>query len=600
LNHLILIGLAAIITIGILAQWVAWKFKLPSILLLLTFGIIAGPVTGLLQPDEFFGNLLFPVVSISVAIILFEGGLSLKFSELKTIGKIVRNLILVAIPVTWILISSAAYFILGLEFSYSVLLGAILVVTGPTVILPLLRQVRPKSNINSILKWEGIVNDPIGALIAILVFEALISTGFGAATLQTITGLLKIILISSSIGLLGSYLIVVLLKHRIIPDFLQNPFSLTMVIAIFTLSNIVQAESGLLAVTVMGIYLANQKQVNVKHIVEFKENLRLLLLSFLFIILAARLTISDIEMLSVSSFVFVAALIFLVRPAAVFLSTIKSKLNWKERVFLSFMAPRGVVAAAVSSIFALELSRLGYKSAEILVPITFLVIILTITVYSLSAMPLAKWFGIAEPNPQGCLIIGGHPFARAIGKMLKEKGFRCVLVDTNRVNLSLARMEGLPVYYGSVISDYIMNEIELAGIGRLLALTPNPEVNSLAALHFSKIFGRTEVYQLSTGMDENTENDELSHELKGHTLFNKNINFEFITKIFNRELIVKSTNITEKFTYEIFLRKYDKEKVVPLFLITENTELNVLTSDSKPKPGDGDTLISLVPKEKEE
>ncbi|HKI79771.1 MAG TPA: sodium:proton antiporter [Ignavibacteriaceae bacterium] len=600
MNHLILIGLAAIITIGILAQWVAWKFKLPSILLLLTFGIIAGPVTGLLQPDEFFGNLLFPVVSISVAIILFEGGLSLKFSELKTIGKIVRNLILVAIPVTWILISSAAYFILGLEFSYSVLLGAILVVTGPTVILPLLRQVRPKSNINSILKWEGIVNDPIGALIAILVFEALISTGFGAATLQTITGLLKIILISSSIGLLGSYLIVVLLKHRIIPDFLQNPFSLTMVIAIFTLSNIVQAESGLLAVTVMGIYLANQKQVNVKHIVEFKENLRLLLLSFLFIILAARLTISDIEMLSVSSFVFVAALIFLVRPAAVFLSTIKSKLNWKERVFLSFMAPRGVVAAAVSSIFALELSRLGYKSAEILVPITFLVIILTITVYSLSAMPLAKWFGIAEPNPQGCLIIGGHPFARAIGKMLKEKGFRCVLVDTNRVNLSLARMEGLPVYYGSVISDYIMNEIELAGIGRLLALTPNPEVNSLAALHFSKIFGRTEVYQLSTGMDENTENDELSHELKGHTLFNKNINFEFITKIFNRELIVKSTNITEKFTYEIFLRKYDKEKVVPLFLITENTELNVLTSDSKPKPGDGDTLISLVPKEKEE
>jgi len=600
LNHLILIGLAAIITIGILAQWVAWRFKLPSILLLLTFGIIAGPVTGLLQPDEFFGNLLFPVVSISVAIILFEGGLSLKFSELKTIGKIVRNLILVAIPVTWILISSAAYFILGLEFSYSVLLGAILVVTGPTVILPLLRQVRPKSNINSILKWEGIVNDPIGALIAILVFEALISTGFGAATLQTITGLLKIILISSSIGLLGSYLIVVLLKHRIIPDFLQNPFSLTMVIAIFTLSNIVQAESGLLAVTVMGIYLANQKQVNVKHIVEFKENLRLLLLSFLFIILAARLTISDIEMLSVSSFVFVAALIFLVRPAAVFLSTIKSKLNWKERVFLSFMAPRGVVAAAVSSIFALELSRLGYKSAEILVPITFLVIILTITVYSLSAMPLAKWFGIAEPNPQGCLIIGGHPFARAIGKMLKEKGFRCVLVDTNRVNLSLARMEGLPVYYGSVISDYIMNEIELAGIGRLLALTPNPEVNSLAALHFSKIFGRTEVYQLSTGMDENTENDELSHELKGHTLFNKNINFEFITKIFNRELIVKSTNITEKFTYEIFLRKYDKEKVVPLFLITENTELNVLTSDSKPKPGDGDTLISLVPKEKEE
>lgn len=597
MNHHILIALAVIIAIGFLAQWVAWKFRLPSILLLLSFGIIAGPVTGLLRPDDFFGNILFPFVSISVAIILFEGGLSLKFSELKSIGKIVRNLIIIAIPVTWVLITASAYFILRLEFSHAVLLGAILVVTGPTVILPLLRQIRPKSNINSILKWEGIVNDPIGALLAILVFEALISTGFGTATLQTILGLLKIILISSSIGLLGSYLMVALFKHRFIPDFLQNPFSLTMVIAVFTLSNVVQGESGLLAVTVMGIYLANQKKVNVKHIVEFKENLRLLLLSFLFIILAARLTVTDINMLNISSFIFVAILILLIRPAAVFLSTLKSNLRWKEKVFISFMAPRGVVAAAVSSIFALELYRRGYQSAEILVPITFLVIIITITVYSLSAMPLAKWFGIAEPNPQGCLIIGGSPFARAIGKILNERGFRCLLVDTNRDNLSLARMEGLSVYYGSIISDYIINEIELVGIGRLLALTSNPEVNSLAALHFSKIFGRTEVYQLSAGIEAEDENEELSHELRGHTLFNRKINFEFLNKNFNNELIVKSTHLTEKFNYEAFLEKYGKEKVAPLFLIDDNNELTVFTSDSKPKPGDGDTLISLVPKE---
>ena len=599
MNHYILIGLAAIIAIGFFAQWVAWKFKLPSILLLLTFGIIAGPVTGMLKPDDFFGSLLFPIVSISVAIILFEGGLSLKFSELKSIGKIVRNLIVIAIPVTWVLITLAAFFILNLQFSLAILLGAILVVTGPTVILPLLRQVRPKSNINSILKWEGIINDPFGALLAILIFEALISTGFGAATLQTIIGLLKIILISSSIGLLGSYLIIILLKHRIIPDFLQNPFSLTMVIVVFTLSNVVQGESGLLAVTVMGIYLANQKKVNVKHIVEFKENLRLLLLSFLFIILAARLRVVDIEMLKISSFVFVALLILIVRPAAVFLSTLKSSLKWKEKIFISFMAPRGVVAAAVSSIFALELYQLGYKSAEFLVPITFLVIIITIATYSLSAMPLAKWFGIAEPNPQGCLIIGGHPFARAIGKMLKEKGFRCVLVDTNRVNLSQAKMEGLPVYYGSVISDYIMNEIELTGIGRLLALTPNPEVNSLAALHFSKIFGRNEVFQLSTKGENENNNDELSRELRGYTLFSKNINFDFIMETFNRALITKSTTLTKQFSFDTFLNKYGKENVVPLFLIDQDNELKIFTHESKPKPDNGDTLISLVPKDQD-
>ena len=597
MSHYILTTLAAIIVIGLFAQWIAWKFKLPSILLLLLFGFIAGPFTGLLKPDEFFGNLLFPIVSISVAIILFEGGLSLKISELKKIGKIVRNLIIIAIPVTWILITLGAYFILNLEFSLSLLLGAILVVTGPTVILPLLRLIRPTQNINSILKWEGIVNDPIGALIAILVFEALIASGFGAATLQTITGLLKIILISSTIGVLGSYAMILLLKHKLIPDFLQNPFSLTLVIAVFALSNIIQSESGLLAVTVMGIFLANQKKVNVKHIVEFKENLRLLLLSFLFIILAARLQISHIEMLNVSTFIFVGALILIVRPVAIFISTVKSNLKLKEKIFLSLMAPRGVVAAAVSSIFALELYRLGYKSAEILVPVTFLVIVATITVYGLSAIPVSKWLGIAEPNPQGCLIIGGHPFARAIGKILLKKGVRCLIVDTNRQNLSLAKMEGLPVYYGSIVSDYVMEEIDLAGIGRLLALTPNPEINSLAALHFLKIFGRTEVYQLSTADEEDPDNDDLSHELRGQTLFNENINYDFIMEHFDREIFLRSTNISEQFTYTSYLEKNGKDNVIPLFLIDKSNNLEIFTHDTKPKPEAGDMLISLIKKE---
>jgi NhaP-type Na+/H+ or K+/H+ antiporter len=588
--------LAAIIVIGLFAQWVAWKFKLPSILLLLLFGFIAGPFTGLLKPDEFFGSLLFPIVSISVAIILFEGGLSLKISELKHVGKIVRNLIIIAIPVTWILITLASYFILDLEFSLSLLLGAILVVTGPTVILPLLRLIRPAQNINSILKWEGIVNDPIGALLAILIFEALIASGFGAATLQTITGLLKIILISSTIGVLGSYAMILLLKHKLIPDFLQNPFSLTLVIAVFALSNIIQSESGLLAVTVMGIFLANQKKVNVKHIVEFKENLRLLLLSFLFIILAARLQISHIQMLNAGTFIFVGALILIVRPAAIFISTVKSKLKWREKLFLSFMAPRGVVAAAVSSIFALELVRLGYKSAEILVPVTFLVIVASITVYGLSAVPVSKWLGIAEPNPQGCLIIGGHPFARAIGKILITKGLRCVIVDTNRANLSIAKMEGLPVYYGSILSDYVMDEIDLSGIGRLLALTPNPEINSLAAIHFLKIFGRTEVYQLSTAGEEDPDNDDLSHELRGHTLFNENINCDYIMKYFDREIFLRSTNLSEKFNYNTYLEKNGKDNVTPLFLIDKNKNLEVFTHDTKPKPEAGDMLISLVKK----
>jgi hypothetical protein len=283
-----------------------------------------------------------------------------------------------------------------------------------------------------------------------------------------------------------------------------------------------------------------------------------------------------------------------VRPVSIFISTIKSKLKWKEKLFLSFMAPRGVVAAAVSSIFALELYRLGFKSAEILVPVTFLVIVATITVYGLSAIPVSKWLGIAEPNPQGCLIIGGYPFARAVGKILLDKGIRCLIVDTNRQNLSLAKMEDIPVYYGSIVSDYVMDEIDLAGIGRLLALTPNPEINSLAALHFIKIFGRTEVYQLSTTRDEDPDNDDLSHELRGQTLFNKNITCDFIVENFDREIFLRSTKISEQFTYNIYLDKYGKDNVIPLFIIDKSNNLEIFTHDTKPKPEAGDTLVSLV------
>ena len=330
-----IIGLSAIVVSGVLAQWIAWKFRFPSILLLLIFGFIAGPVTGFLRPDIFFGDLLFPFVSISVALILFEGGMNLRFSELKIVGSLIRNLITIGILVTWILTTIAAYFILNFPFTLSCLFGAILVVTGPTVILPILRHVKPKGQINSILKWEGIVNDPIGALLAILVFEAVFASGVREATLQVGFAILKSVIISSSIGLLGGYIIALLIKRDLIPDFLQNPASLTMVVLIFTASNLVQEESGLFSVTIMGIYLANQKKISIKHIIEFKENLRTLLISVLFIVLAARLNFNDLNQLNIGSFVFVGILILIIRPAAVFFSSIGTKFNWKEKFWIS-------------------------------------------------------------------------------------------------------------------------------------------------------------------------------------------------------------------------------------------------------------------------
>jgi NhaP-type Na+/H+ or K+/H+ antiporter len=593
LSHNLLIGLSLIIVLGILAQWISWRFRLPSILLLLIFGFLAGPITNLLDPDAYFGDLLFPIVSISVAVILFEGGLSLKISELKTVGSVVRNLISIGLLITWGLSSLFAVFIMGMDIQIAILLGAILVVTGPTVILPILRHVKPTGQINSVLKWEGIINDPIGAMLAILVFEVIIAAGFAEATTQVITGLLKTILISTTIGFAGGYLIVILLKYNLIPDFLQNSISLAIVVAVFSASQLIQTESGLLAVTVMGIFLTNQKKVIVKHIIEFKENLRVLLISILFILLAARLKISDLEFLDLNSLVYVGILILVVRPVAVFLSSIRSSLNFKEKIYLSAMAPRGIVAAAVTSIFAIRLGEAGIEDVEALVPLMFLIIVATIAIYGLLSMPLAKLFKIANPHPQGCIILGAYAFSVDFGKALKEAGYKVLMVDTNYSNISYAKSQGLQGYYGSIISENITTEIDLNGIGKLLALTPNQEINSLAALYFSKAF-EGEVYQLSVEEEEDKQGENVSKELRGKILFGTGYTFSNFKNLFNKGYKINKTKFTAEYNYADFKKRFGNyKKFIPLFLNSSDKKLYFYTADEKPEPEKNDTLFYL-------
>ena len=273
----IAVQLAAVIILGIGTQWLAWWIKLPSILLLLLCGFIAGPITGYLQPAELLGELLLPVVSVSVAIILFEGGLTLNLVDLTKIRRVLINLVSVGVLATWVVAAGAAYYIVGLELPLAILLGAILTVSGPTVVLPLLRHVQPVGHVNSLLRWEGIVVDPVGATLAVIVFEAITAKQSEASNYLVMAAVLKTLLIGGALGYLGARLVTILLSHHWIPDFLQNPVTLMLVVATFTVSNHFQEESGLLAVTLMGIWLANQKTVSVKHIVEFKENLRVLL-----------------------------------------------------------------------------------------------------------------------------------------------------------------------------------------------------------------------------------------------------------------------------------------------------------------------------------
>lgn len=590
----ILISLALVILLGISAEWFGWRFHFPSLILFLIFGFLAGPVTGLVNTDFMLGKLLMPFVSFSVAIILFEGGLSLKLSELQVIGKAVRNLITIGVLVSWIIIAISAYFILSLSFELSLLLGAILVVTGPTAIGPLLRHMQLVGRIGGIVKWEGIMIAPIGALLAVLVFDIMpFFWKFEKATSQTIFSALKTIGIGLLIGIFAAVTLMFFLKRYWIPDFLQNAASLMLVLCSYAIADILQSKSGLLAVTVMGIVLANQKYVGIKHIVKFKEDLKGILIPCLFILLAARLKLSDLAYINLNSIFFIAALMFIARPLSVLISTYKTGLNWKEILFLSWLSPRGIVAASVSSIFALYLTENNYPQAEYVVPITFLVIISTVTIVSTFASPLAKYLQLSQPNPQGVLIIGAHQWARSIAKTLQEEGFQVLLVDTNRENITSAKLGGLQAYHGNILSETITDEIDLSGIGRIIALTFNDEVNTLATLHFSEIFSKNEIYQLAPEYSNAKEKDKVAKGLHGRILFGDEFTYNYINRRIFYGGVIKKTTLTKEFDFDAFKNLYGKS-AVPLFLITENKKLNIFTMDKTLSPKPGQTLISLV------
>ena len=396
-----LLALGSIVTLGVGAQWLASRLGIPSILCLLVVGLLAGPVAGLVDPDALLGDLLSPLVSLLVAVILFEGGLNLRVSEVRGVRKVVRRLISVGVLLTWVLTSVAAYFLLGLGVQVSVLLGAILVVSGPTVVLPLLEHARPVERVNSVLKWEGILVDPIGAILAVLVFQGILTANSGEETGSLLAGFALTFLAGTLLGAVGGGFLFLALSRGWVPENLRNGVTLAVVLVTFAVSDLIRAESGLLAVTLMGIALANQQKVSVESIVEFKEELKELFLAILFIVLSARLSLEELgSVATLGTLTFVLVLILLVRPAAVLVSTLRSDLDWGERTFLSWMAPRGIVAASVASVFGLKLADAGVSGAEALTPLAFLVILATVAVYGLTTAPVARRLGVAKTDEQ--------------------------------------------------------------------------------------------------------------------------------------------------------------------------------------------------------
>jgi NhaP-type Na+/H+ or K+/H+ antiporter len=588
---------ALILALGIGAQWIAWRLKLPSILVLLPFGFAAGPLTHLISPDMLAGEEILPIVTVCVGLILFEGGMSLRVADLKGSGSVVWRLVSIGMLVTGVICAVAARYIAQTSWPIASLLGALLVVTGPTVIGPLLRHVRPVGSVGSILRWEGIVIDPIGALCAVIVFEAFDLSGHAGGVTLVAVGAVKTVAVGILFGAVAAAVVTVLLRRFWIPDFLHNPVTLVMVIVALVGSNTVQADSGLFTVTVMGIILANQKWVSVHHIAEFKETLSVLLISSLFILLSARLQMSQITSLSWRAGVFLLVVILVARPLAIAVATVRSGLNLNERLFLAAMAPRGIVAAAVSSVFALRLRAAHFPDADRLVPLVFVVIVGTVVIYSLTAAPLGRWLGVAKPNAQGCLMIGAHPLALAIGPVLQEAGHSVLIVDTNRAAIAQARLQGLATFAGSVIGPNIEEQLDLSGIGRMLALTSNDEVNSLACVRFARLFGRSQVYQLApTPRDGQSRlgrsQSEMSEQLRGRQLFCAGCTLGDLEDRLASGAIVKKTLLTPVFDLAAFRTTHPE--AVPMFLLGGTGELSVVTEDLPHIPRAGQTVISLT------
>lgn len=591
---LVLVGLASIA-----CQWVAWRIRIPAILPLLLTGLALGPGLHILDPDALLGDLLFPVVVLSVAIILFEGSLTLRFSDLQGHGKMVRNLVTIGTVITWAIVTPSAHYFLGLSWQLSCLFGAIMVVTGPTVVVPMLRTVRPTVSLGNILRWEGIVIDPIGALLAVLVYEYVVSSQETAFihTLQTFGLTLTI---GFGLGIAAGYGLGVALRRNWLPHYLENTGVLTLMLGAYAISNHLAEESGLLTVTVMGIWLANMRNVDVESVLEFKETLSVLLISGLFILLAARIDFYAVTHLGWGVLWVLGIIIFVARPISVWFSSLGTALNWRELALLSWVAPRGIVAAAVSALFALKLADAGYIQAEKLVPLVFLVIITTVVLQSLTAKPLAHLLGVRAPYPRGLLIFGAGSFARALAAELIKHDVPVRLADTNWDNIKSARMQNIPTYYGNPASEHAHRTLDLTPIHTLLILSPYRQLNPVVAYDYETLLGEGRTLGLSDVEKGSRSSHKLAHDhIKKFSLFGEGITYGKLASLMAKGAQIKTTSLTDNFSFEDYLATYES-RALPLLALTPKGRVQMYSAniDSDQEhpwtPGPQWQIISLV------
>ena len=568
-----MVELAGIIVLGIIAQWVAWRFKLPAILPLIIIGLLVGPISTLFTEDGtklirpiwnkteglFLGESLYHFVSLAIGVILFEGGLTLKRSEVTRVGPVITKLITLGSAVTFFLAGTAAHFIFNLPWQISFLFSALIIVTGPTVITPILRNIPLKKDLSAVLKWEGILIDPIGALVAVLVFE-FISIGEGQGYTQT--GLLefvKVLLLGFTFGFSFAHALTLAIKKNYVPHYLLNVVSLSVVLSVFVISELFAHESGLLAVVVMGMVMGNTQLPNIKELLYFKESLSILLISMLFILLLF------------------AIVVCVVRPLGVFLSTMGSNLNFREKLFISWVGPRGIVAAGIASLFGSKLILRGEPGAEYITPLVFMIVLGTVLLNASTARFMAKLLGVFLEKSEGILIIGASKVPRLIASYLKKNNRHVVLIDNNQNNIEKAKNLGLEAFVANIYSDTLTDNIELNDVGYLMALTGNSDINEYAIDTFKKEFGEHGSFRL---VNSDEMNDPENNPIEG--LFSHTDDFITLTEAARSNPVIHEMELKGKEHYEglIEITKADKD-IVPIFIKTLDGDLKIISSFSK-------------------
>lgn len=587
-----MVELAGIIILGIIAQWFAWRLKLPAILPLILIGLLVGPIASMYTEDGgkliepiwngekglFPGDSLYYFVSLAISIILFEGGLTLKRSEIRNVGPVITKLITLGSLVTFFGAGTAAHYIFGLSWQISFLFSALIIVTGPTVITPILRNIPLKKDVSTVLKWEGILIDPIGALAAVLVFE-FISVGEGKA--YTITALIefgKILLFGFTFGFTFAHALTFLIKKNFIPHYLLNVASLSTVLLVFVMSDAFAHESGLLAVVVMGMVMGNTDLPNIKELLYFKESLSILLISILFILLAANINMSDLELISNwKTAALFAVIVFVIRPLGVFLSSMKSNLKFNEKLFIGWVGPRGIVAAGIASLFGSKLLKQGEAGAEYITPLVFMIVLGTVLLNATTARLFSKAVGVFLTKSEGILIVGASKFSRLMGDYLQKNNRHVVLVDSNQNNVNKAKNLGLEAFSANIYSDSLEDNIELSDIGYLMSLTGNAEINNFAINKFKKQFGEHGSFRLVSSDEMNDPGNNPKEGLFSHT-----DDFMKLMEATRKYPAIHEIELTDTEHYKglIEITKAD-ENIIPLFLKDDQENLKIISSFSK-------------------